>query len=251
MDSTPTAAAQTAAQLQLGSISEFKRSLCGNTSRTREVAPSSAHQRASAAPHRERSAHAVGQVASPGACSAAARVSKARVRRRPARIPNPSLQPSDPDLATITRRPTLRQAPWSTLRQKRKRTYCREGGVAWCVLCGRARGQGSGLTPAGSDSEPEPPAPSPYPLATITRRPTLRSPPWSTLRRKRRRTHCREGVAAPGTCSAAARVSKARVRRGRRRLHRTRAAMGLTADAAGLRRAERGSSPATGGLKPT
>eukprot|EP00964_Phaeocystis_antarctica_P099491 scaffold65337_cov63-Phaeocystis_antarctica.AAC.3 len=56
-------------------------------------------------------AYALGQVASPGACSAAARVSKARGRRRPARIPNPGLQPRDPDLATITRRPTLRSPP--------------------------------------------------------------------------------------------------------------------------------------------
>ena len=47
----------------------------------------------------EEGACALGQVASPGACSAAARVSKARVRRRPARIPNPSLQPHDPDPA--------------------------------------------------------------------------------------------------------------------------------------------------------
>ena len=60
---------------------------------------------------RRESAHTVGQVASPGACSVAARVSKARVRRRQARIPNPSLQPRDPDLATIRRRPTLRSPP--------------------------------------------------------------------------------------------------------------------------------------------
>ena len=59
----------------------------------------------------EEGARALGQVASPGACYAAARVSKARVRRRPARIPNPSLQPRDPDLATITRRLTLCSPP--------------------------------------------------------------------------------------------------------------------------------------------
>eukprot|EP00964_Phaeocystis_antarctica_P055296 scaffold32515_cov65-Phaeocystis_antarctica.AAC.3 len=106
-------------------------------------------------------AHTVGQVASHGACSAAARVSKARVRRQPARIPNPSLQPRHPDLATITRRPTLRPQPWAALRRKRRRMRSEAGGVARCMLCGRACEQGSGLTPAGSDSEPEPPAPSP------------------------------------------------------------------------------------------
>ena len=57
---------------------------------------------------------------------------EARIRRRPARIPNPSLQPRDPDLATITRRPTLRSPPWAVLRLLRRRTRSGAGGVARC-----------------------------------------------------------------------------------------------------------------------
>ena len=139
--------------------------------------------------------NAVRQVTSPGASSTAARVGKARVRRRPARIPNPSLQPRDPDLATITRRPTLRSALWATLRQKRRRTRCRVGGVARCMLCSRAREQGSGSRRPARIPNPslQPRAPD---LATTTRRPTLRLPTWTVPRLERRRIRCRVGGVA-------------------------------------------------------
>jgi len=53
------------------------------------------------------------------------------------------------------------EAAWSAVRERRRRTHCRAGGLAWCKPCGRACEQGSGSTPAGSDSEPEPPPASP------------------------------------------------------------------------------------------
>ena len=71
-------------------------------------------------------------------------------------------EPRHPDLATITRKPTLRSLPSAALRPGRRRTRCGAGRLAWCKLYGRAHER-------GSDSSRRARIPNPSPVSLASR----------------------------------------------------------------------------------
>ena len=74
---------------------------------------------------------------------------------------NSEFEPAPPRVALISQQSRGRQrCDWhhrDTLGWERRRTRCRAGGGAWCMLCGRAREQGSNSTPEARIPNSSPP----------------------------------------------------------------------------------------------